>query len=189
MPGLNAKLSEICALMAHLRLKEVGGLVANRGTLMQRYRGRLADLVFQHQPAQAQAHQFAPVLLPAALAVHRDEVQARLKQRGIGVASYFSPHLAEHPHFAEAGRLSQLDVTHDVAARIISLPLFDDMTMEEVDEICDALAQIMDELAGNTPILPPHALSVVRDAADAEFKHVGAATATHRQLKVPANAR
>jgi dTDP-4-amino-4,6-dideoxygalactose transaminase len=139
MLGLNAKLSEVGALLALLKLDGYEHVVASRGAIVERYRETLPGLQFQAAPPRHQVHQFAPVLLPRALAPRRDDVQAVLKTSGIGMATYFSPHLAEQPFFTGKSRKGPLEVTRDVAARIISLPVYDEMTLGDADEVAERL--------------------------------------------------
>ena len=150
MPGLNAKLSEVGALLAQLRLDGYDAVVQVRSALLNRYRARLPELVFQGMgdpptsdlplPGRAlQAHQFAPALLPRSLAPFRGDVQSWLATQGIGMATYFSPHLAQQPFFAGCSKWGRLDVTDDIGARIISLPIYDDMTFADVDAVASCL--------------------------------------------------
>jgi dTDP-4-amino-4,6-dideoxygalactose transaminase len=140
MIGLNAKLSEISALQAHLRLENYDELIINRDVLVGRYRSALPELTFQAMPPKRQAHQFVPALLPAAIGPRRRDLQERLKARGVGCASYFSPHVAEQPYFSANAKAGPLTVTQDVADRMISLPLFDGMTLGQVDQVCAAVS-------------------------------------------------
>jgi dTDP-4-amino-4,6-dideoxygalactose transaminase len=135
MAGLNAKLSEVGALSAHLRLLDYESVIHFRSALVARYRAGLPSLVFQGEPRMRQAHQFAAALLPRWAAGYRDALQARLAADGIGMATYFSPHVAEQPYFAGNSQAGSLAVTADIASRIVSLPLYDDMRPEDVDSV------------------------------------------------------
>ena len=147
MPGLNAKLSEVGALLAHLRLGENDAMIAHRSALMQGYRDALPELAFQTQRPGEQAHQFAPGLLPRALAPHRAEIMASLARRGIGCATYFSPHVLQQDYFAGFTLGGALPVSDDVGARIISLPLFDSMTAHDLVEVVTVLREEMARFA------------------------------------------
>lgn len=135
MLGLNGKLSEVGALLCHQQLKKFDTTMVRRSQIMERYRTSFSDLVFQPRRISRQAHQFGAGLLPAALAPRRREFQAGLTAAGIGNATYFSPHLAQQRYFMEHAVFGELPVTNDVASRVISLPMFDTMTDEELDEV------------------------------------------------------
>jgi dTDP-4-amino-4,6-dideoxygalactose transaminase len=144
MPGLNAKLSEVGALLALARLDGFEEVVQHREQLAARYRERLAHWTFQRPTGTRQAHQFMPVLLPSGRggSLRRLAVVGALTRLGVGVAHYFSPHLAEHPYFRTAQK-GELDVTNDVAARILSLPMSDSMTLAEVDRVTATVQDVL----------------------------------------------
>jgi len=154
MPGLNAKLGEINALLALEKLGEVDGIVAHRTALASRYREHLSDFALQRPLGPSQSPQFMALLLPAALAPLRDAVIALLAEDGIGAGCYFSPHLAEQPWLRERCRFGPLPVTDDVAARILSLPIVDGMTIEDVDAVCAALRRACAAAAGGGTLAP-----------------------------------
>jgi dTDP-4-amino-4,6-dideoxygalactose transaminase len=56
-------------------------------------------------------------------------------RRGIDSAHYFSPHVAEQEYFRRRANLVSMPVTNDVASRVLTLPLFDAMTDDEVLEV------------------------------------------------------
>ena len=146
LPGINAKLAEVPALIAEAKLIEIGAIVAHREALAQHYRARLATFTLQKPGGHAQAMQFMAVLLPRALARHRATIVTRLGEQSIGAGTYFSPHLAEQPWFRETCVIDSLPVTDDIAARMIALPLTDDMTIASVDRVADTLIAICDAL-------------------------------------------
>jgi dTDP-4-amino-4,6-dideoxygalactose transaminase len=143
MPGLNGKLSEVTALIGHLRLADYDRIVVHRGELFAHYREALPELQFQPKAAGSQAHQFVPALLPSALRGHRATIRTSLADQGIATGAYFCPHLFEQPYFQEVCVAGRLPVSDDVSARIISLPLFDEMTHAEVDQVAACLRPLI----------------------------------------------
>jgi len=139
MPGLNAKLSEVGALSALLRLQEFETLVERRQMLVDLYRNALPDFTFQPSRGTRQAHQFVSALLPARFVDQRDALRDGLGREGIGMGAYFSPHLAQQAYFQNNCAFGNLPVTDNVAARIISLPLYDTMTAHEVLSVIASL--------------------------------------------------
>lgn len=153
MPGLNAKMSEVAALLGRLRLDGFLEIIERRQALVDIYRRFLPELQFQAAGPARQAHQFASALLPAFLAPQREQIQRALAQDGIGLAAYFSPHLAQQAYFLETCEAGTQFVADDVAARIISLPLYDSMTDDEVLEVVAALQNAMRAAAAGPPAL------------------------------------
>jgi dTDP-4-amino-4,6-dideoxygalactose transaminase len=143
MPGLNAKLSEVTALLGRLRLADYDSIVAHRGALLDRYREAIPELQFQLRAPGTQAHQFVPALLPTPLKTQRAALRAQLTEQGIATGAYFSPHLMEQPYFQKTCVAGPVTVCDDVSARMISLPLFDTMTHAEVDYVAESLNALM----------------------------------------------
>jgi dTDP-4-amino-4,6-dideoxygalactose transaminase len=139
MPGLNGKLSEVGALLGQLRLTDYDSVMEHRAALVRRYRQALPELTFQPDRQSRQAHQFASALLPRKLAPERAAIAAALAADGIGSATYFSPHLLQQDYFRKHAESSPIPVTDDVASRIISLPLFDTMTQQDLAEVVAAM--------------------------------------------------
>ena len=139
MPGLNGKLSEVGALLGQLRLKDYDTITAHRVALLNRYRAALPELEFQLRAPGIQAHQFVPALLPSALSGRRAAIRAELETQGIATGHYFSPHLFEQPYFQKTCVAGPLPVCDDVSARMMSLPLFDTMSTQEVDYVAECV--------------------------------------------------
>jgi dTDP-4-amino-4,6-dideoxygalactose transaminase len=139
MAGLNAKLSEVGALLGRLRLADYDRVTMHRAALLNHYRDALPDLDFQLKAPGMQAHQFVPALLPSGLSACRAAVRAELADRGITTGTYFSPHLFEQPYFRKHSVAGPMPVCDDVSRRVISLPLFDAMTHDEVDQVTESL--------------------------------------------------
>jgi dTDP-4-amino-4,6-dideoxygalactose transaminase len=142
LPGLNAKLPEVSALMALAKLDDFDAVIERREAVAARYRANLNEYEFQHLIGRRTAYTFMPVLLPERCAGRRSEIVQALADRGIGAATYFSPHLAEHPYFKKTSVSGGLAVTERIAGRVVVLPLSDTITMDEVDEVCRALMAV-----------------------------------------------
>ena len=103
MLGLNAKLSEVGALIASLRLHGFNEVIGHRERLFKLSRARLPQRGFQAETGMRQAHQFVPVLLPERDAGRRDGIVEALRIGGIGT-QIFQPHLAEQAYFKETAK-------------------------------------------------------------------------------------
>jgi dTDP-4-amino-4,6-dideoxygalactose transaminase len=148
MVGLNAKLSEVGALLGQLRLADYDSVLAHRAALFNRYRDAVPELQFQLRAPGTQAHQFVPALLPSGLGGRRAAIRAALADEGIATGTYFSPHLMEQPYFQKVCVAGPIPVCDDVSARMMSLPLFDTMTHQEVDQVADCLRALIDSEKG-----------------------------------------
>jgi dTDP-4-amino-4,6-dideoxygalactose transaminase len=153
MPGLNAKLSEVNALIGRLRLADYDCITQQRAALLNRYRAALPELDFQQVAPGIQAHQFVPALLPSALSGRKPAIRAELENRGITTGAYFSPHLLEQSYFRKMCPATPVPVCDDVSARMMSLPLYDTMTPQEVDYVVESLRAVISDME---PLMPSH---------------------------------
>ena len=147
VPGINAKLPEVIALMARAKLTEIAALCDARAAIDTAYRAALPGFAMQARTARRQATQFMPVLLPPELAPHRAAIVAALAEAGVGVGQYFSPHIGEQPLFRDHAMVEPTPVADDVAARMLSLPITDAMTPADVPVIADRLVRAIERVA------------------------------------------
>ncbi len=144
LPGLSAAMGEVTALQALAKLAEFPSVVAHRTALADAYARDLPRWTFQRTIGRLQTHQFMPVLLPESWQGTRPAFLAALAQRGVAAATYFSPHLAEQPYFRDTCVAGALGVTDRIAARVVSLPLFDRLTQADVSAVCAELRALAD---------------------------------------------
>lgn len=139
LPGINAKLPEVLAVMARAKLAEIDAVCERRAALEAAYRAALPGFGLQRIGGRRRAMQFMPVLLPPHLAGKRDAIVAALEADGIGAGRYFSPHLGEQPLFRATALVEPTPVADRVAAAMLSLPITDAMTVEDAARAADAL--------------------------------------------------
>jgi len=147
MPGLNGKLNEIIALMALLKLPALETAIEHRAAIAQLYQHELPELTFQRLVGLRQSFTFVSALLPPGAGASRPELLQQLAHEGIELRTYFSPHLAEHPYFRKVSTWGALPNTEDVARRVVSLPLSDFITDEEVEFVAQSLRRTLKCLA------------------------------------------
>lgn len=146
LPGLNGKLSEVNALTALLQLKKFEGVVEHRRLLSEAYRRYLPEWVHQETYGKRQSFAFQSLLLKDSLKPVRAQIVEVLRASGIGVSTYFSPHLAEQPYFSKYAVAASLAVTQDISERILTLPMFDTMTDSDVHYVVSGLIDATSEL-------------------------------------------
>ena len=132
LPGINAKLPEIVAVMARAKLADIENVCAHRAALDAAYRAALPGFDLQASRGRRQVSQFMPVLLPAALASRRDEIAQKIEAAGVGCGRYFSPHLGEQPWFRATAQIEPTPVADAIAGRMLSLPITDAMNVADV---------------------------------------------------------
>jgi dTDP-4-amino-4,6-dideoxygalactose transaminase len=140
LPGLNAKLPEVLAVMARAKLADFPEVIARRTAVAEAYRAALGGRYrLQPAPAGVQALGFQPLLLPDALSARRDDIGALLDAAGIGNGRYFSPHLGEQPWLRQISVVEPTPVADRVGAAMLTLPLSDTMTPADAARAVAAL--------------------------------------------------
>jgi len=140
--GLNAKLAEIHAAIACHVLAGYDAACTQRRGIAAEYVQRLRPLGVRFQRhGERSTYQCVSALLPQGS--ERSDVQRLLAQRGIETRAYFDPPLHRHPQFHDVAAVNSLATTNDVAARILSLPIYNDMNVATVEEVCRALGDAL----------------------------------------------
>ncbi|ROI09232.1 DegT/DnrJ/EryC1/StrS family aminotransferase [Chryseobacterium sp. H3056] len=131
--GINGKNSEFHAAMGLANLKYIDQIARKRGELTERYDGNLRNFRSRRpkwHPASENNFSYYPIVLESEDLLHRCNEELRLHE--IFTRRYFYPSLASSlpyvPHIT-------LPVTEDVSKRVLCLPLYYDLTLEEVDLI------------------------------------------------------
>ena len=73
----------------------------------------------------------------------RDSVRARLGEAGVATAIYYPKALHEHQHFSTTCRFENLEIASTVARSVLSLPVFPEMTDDEVDYVASTTAALL----------------------------------------------
>jgi len=139
-PGTNAKCSEFHAAMGLALLPQVPELIARRAALSAEYDRALMGLAvdrLQSRPGAVSNHAYYPLLLPNERAVLR--LQQALSGQDVQLRRYFYPCLNTLP-YARAGALP---VAEAASQRIVCLPLYPDLTPEQVRSIAGTVRQVM----------------------------------------------
>ncbi|MGC2164116.1 MAG: DegT/DnrJ/EryC1/StrS family aminotransferase [Silvibacterium sp.] len=142
--GYNYRLPEISCTLGIEQLKRIENILAERASVARAYHERLQNQPLILPPLdlpQARISWFVYVirLQPQCNQSHRDVIMESLASQGIGCARYFAP-IHMQPAYA-AWRNANLPITESEAARTIALPFFNNLTSEQVDQVCEAVSR------------------------------------------------
>lgn len=134
--GLNAKLDEWHCATALAVLDGYPEVLANRQAASHRVKSELADYGYDRQAgSELSASQFIAVSAPSEAI--RDTCIRLARERGIELRDYYRHPLHTMPTLRRFATADSLPVTADLASRCLSLPLANDMTDSELDEVID----------------------------------------------------
>jgi dTDP-4-amino-4,6-dideoxygalactose transaminase len=142
--GANAKMNEFCAAMGLCNLRHVDGEIAKRKAVVERYRSHLSGIEgLQLNPEQKDVqpnYAYFPVIFDERIfGASRNEVFDRLAGNGIGARKYFYPLTNTFDCFHGKYDANLTPVALHMSKRVLTLPLYADLALEDVDRICDII--------------------------------------------------
>ena len=142
--GGNAKMNEFQAAMGICNLRHLDAAIARRREIVERYRSRFAGISgVQLNPVQEGVesnYAYFPVVFDEKLfGTSRNEIMAVLAENGIGARKYFYPLTNTFECFHGEYDVNQTPVALHISRRVLTLPLYEELALEDVDRICDII--------------------------------------------------
>lgn len=148
-PGFKYNLADINAAIALVQLQRLDAINARRTELAAAYRQKLEGLPVQPLalPAYAQTHTWHLFILridSERCGMDREAFMQGLQDQGIGTGIHF---IATHLHtwYRQRDPDLYLPDTEWNSARLCSIPLFPDMSDQDLDRVIAAIATLMDK--------------------------------------------
>ena len=141
--GCNAKMDEFRAAMGICNLRRIDECIAARAGAAGRYNERLGNVpgirLCTPQKDVLPNYAYYPVYFDECVfGRSRDDVFEELKKHDIFARKYFYPAINEMTCYR--GQYNRnTPVAHDVSQHILTLPLYEGLSQEEVDRICDVI--------------------------------------------------
>jgi dTDP-4-amino-4,6-dideoxygalactose transaminase len=147
MPGTNAKMNEMQALMGEMMLQHVPAIIAERRTIYERYRDVLAQVPgVRFVPSLDDAVQYNYAYVPVqfdceVFGATRDAVYENLKRYNVYSRRYFYPLICDFACYRNLPIIDPLIVARQVASRILALPIYPGLPLDHVDRICEIVRE------------------------------------------------
>lgn len=136
--GLNSRLDEIQAAILRVKLKYLAGWNEARRERAALYNQLLADS-WVETPVEREygRHIYHLYVIKVGNREERDSLQNYLKEKGVGTAIHYPipAHLQKAYSWLGLGKGS-LRKTEDTAGRILSLPIYPELPLEQIERIC-----------------------------------------------------
>ena len=142
--GANAKMNEFCAAMGLCNLRHVDQEIAKRKTVVERYRANLEGVpglrLNPIQPDVTPNYAYFPVIFDeSVLGFDRDQVYEKLAKQDIWARKYFYPITNSFECYRGKFDPSRTPVALRISSQVLTLPLYADLALEDVDRICEIL--------------------------------------------------
>jgi dTDP-4-amino-4,6-dideoxygalactose transaminase len=142
--GGNAKMNEFQAAMGICNMRHIEEEIAKRGKVVEHYRKRLCDIegikLCSVQQGVQTNYAYFPVVFDG-YKYTRNEIFVKLKRQNISARKYFFPLTNSfecYRNYPTAG-IEKTPVAQHIALRVLTLPLYADLSIEDVDHICDII--------------------------------------------------
>lgn len=145
--GSNCKMSEFHAAMGICNLRHIAENIALRKKCVERYRKRLGLIKgIKLCPTQKNVesnYAYFPVLFDDEIFGGRDNVFNILNSNNIIARKYFYPQTSDFTAVRAAVKdIKDTPISKYVSEHVLCLPLYSELTIEEIDGICDIIESI-----------------------------------------------
>jgi perosamine synthetase len=151
--GFNYRLTDIACALGLSQLGRLAANLARRREIAAQYKAAFRDLPAVVVPTVREGVNPAWHLYPVRLnlemlAVGRGEIFRALRAENIGVNVHYIP-VHQHPYYRERFKSKEsYPVAEDAYERLISLPMFHSMTVQDVEDVIHALHKVLRHFEG-----------------------------------------
>jgi dTDP-4-amino-4,6-dideoxygalactose transaminase len=135
-------MNEFQAAMGICNLRHVEGEIAKRKVVVESYIERLSGVsgirLCKPQTGVKSNYAYFPVVFDG-YKMSRDEVFEKLKNNNIYARKYFYPLTNSFECYRGRFDIEKTPVAKYIAARVLTLPLYADLSLDDVDRICNII--------------------------------------------------
>lgn len=139
--GGNAKMNEFQAAMGLCNLRHIDEYISSRKTAFEQYKKRLCGIkgivLLEPQNDVLSNYAYIPVVFDG-YKKSRDEIKDDLASHNIGARKYFYP-ITNSYSFSKGQYKGKTPVAESVSDKVLTLPLYSELSSEEIDLICDLI--------------------------------------------------
>ena len=145
MPGTNAKMNEMQALMGMQVLKHLERIIRKRKKITGAYRELLEDIPGIHLvPEFSEDIEYNYASMPIEVdgrefGMDRDSLYEKMKQWNVFSRRYFYPLVCDYECYRGISNRDSLTTAREVSGRILTLPIYSELALSDVERICEIL--------------------------------------------------
>jgi len=140
--GGNAKMNEFQAAMGICNLRHIESEIEKRKAVVARYVERLSNIngikLCNPQIGVKSNYAYFPVVFDG-YRLNRNEIIEMLKAENIFARKYFYPLTSSFECYKDKFDVEQTPVAKYISDRVLTLPLYADLSLKDVDRICDII--------------------------------------------------
>lgn len=140
--GGNAKMNEFQAAMGLCNFRHLNDEILKRKQVVERYRKNLGGIngikLNSISSEVTENYAYFPIVFDQ-FRCTRDQVCEKLKLHDIYARKYFYPPINTFECYKDRFGHTETPVTQYIAERVVTLPLYADLSLEDVDRICEII--------------------------------------------------
>lgn len=145
--GSNAKMNEFQAAMGICNLRHIEEEINKRKQVVERYRGHLNNIpgvsvMKDSDGIESNYAYFSVVFDENIFGYTRNEVNEKLKENNIFARKYFYPLTNSFDCYQGKFDVNETPIAQHIAKRVLTLPLYADLALEDVDRICEVIKEL-----------------------------------------------
>ena len=145
--GFNYRMTELQAVLGISQMRRLDEFILKRHILQERYDFLLSDLLiikpYQDKDSYSALHLYPIQIDLENIDKSRKQIFNELRERSIGVNVHYIP-IHTQPYYKKLGfKVGDFPNTEDYSKRVISIPLFHSITVEQQSEVCNTLKEAL----------------------------------------------
>lgn len=141
--GANAKMNEFAAIMGLCNLKHIDEIFKARQVRYEHYVSQLSQIVgielFDKTKEATDNYAYFPIIVTEMYGKTRDELYDCLRENNIYSRKYFYPITSDAACFKNKYKKENLETARGISKKILTLPLYEDIGMEQIDRIVSVI--------------------------------------------------
>ncbi|MBE6283190.1 MAG: DegT/DnrJ/EryC1/StrS family aminotransferase [Mediterranea massiliensis] len=141
-PGINGKMDEVRAAYGLLNLKQVDAAIEARHQVAIQYRDALKEVAgitfMEDMTGVKHNYSYFPIFVDAEkYSITRDELYFKMKEQNVLGRRYFYPLISDFSTYRglPSANKENLPVAHQIADSVICLPMYHDLSREDIERI------------------------------------------------------
>lgn len=144
MVGMNAKMNEFAAAMGLCNLKHIKEEILKRKNIVERYISNLEHvdglILPKYKDNITYNYAYMPVVFDENI-IKRDDIYNELGSNNVFARKYFYPIISEFDCYKNDYNSDDTPVAKKISEQILTLPLYADLSLDEVDMICNIIKE------------------------------------------------
>lgn len=145
--GCNAKMNEFAAAMGLCNLKYINKAFEKRKRIYDYYVFRIKKItgirIFENNRNASRNYAYFPIIVEDDFGVSRDELYDKFKEDNIYTRKYFYPLTSEQECYKNQ-YTAKVDVAKEISSKVLTLPIYEELKIEEAEYIINRLCEIKD---------------------------------------------